>query len=898
MMLIFINFVFLFIIVYCEVSHDDAKCILENKKIVFLGDSITRFCTFGFNVWLETGELPDEEYKNKWGNSNKDFDCCESQKWTDDAPISSNGAHKQWFWKEFDDINARTDFYFIQGAWYDAMEDLENELSDYDIIVFNAGLWVLLDECGTDWTDDCADDFQNELGMAADKLFKNKIAIWRSTTCCGVEEDGSWIPSIESLNDEAKDVLADENNVGIVNAYELWGYNDLDEDTTDGTHATVQKCFEINSLVLEKINILQGGKCSNSDSNDEDIEEETPHPTSSPTYQPTYGPTKKTISNPTKMPTREPSQIPTLRPTSLQPEPSPRPSLIPTRQPIETRPPTSKPSLAPTYDPTDGLSCSNDNSWYKKSEPSKTCDWVSQHSPRCGVKGNDNRLAEDACFRACGCPNLGSPTQKPAVASTPTPTGQPTRVPTTRPTPTPTEHPTRVPTIRPSPTPTMEPTQSPTYQPTLEPQEAITTTSLVLKFLGTTIPDSVWQSVLATALVSSIESIAGSVRVNFEPFDSSRRQRRLEETDLVTAVVEASSRYAADLSASEAEEFFKDQLGPSIESGELETAILDAAEQWKAPTSEFDSISSAESLALVESTTSVMYVNDIIPTSLPSLSSSTIVPTTASPTQRPTASPSVVPTTLSPTLIPTRLSENTNKKNDDAASPHLLAVIIILAVFFLIILIGYVGYHVFSLHRNRSEHDRELNSKHREEWASQLHKRLSTKARIVEDERRRIAETQEAPVTERTMSSQEQGKTSSGRRHLRFEDDPVDSPLVNVYKEQDTHPVDTRSYSPYGLNQDQGSYFAPGDDTWPMYERVTNRADLSRFPSDSNINSQDNHGVARSRPPKLGANSASPHVTVGPGGKDISSSRRAPALSGTTNQATDELYIKGDVSDV
>mmetsp|Transcript_22047 Transcript_22047/g.26535 ORF Transcript_22047/g.26535 Transcript_22047/m.26535 type:complete len:863 (+) Transcript_22047:73-2661(+) len=855
MMLIFINFVFLFIIVYCEVSHDDAKCILENKKIVFLGDSITRFCTFGFNVWLETGELPDEEYKNKWGNSNKDFDCCESQKWTDDAPISSNGAHKQWFWKEFDDINARTDFYFIQGAWYDAMEDLENELSDYDIIVFNAGLWVLLDECGTDWTDDCADDFQNELGMAADKLFKNKIAIWRSTTCCGVEEDGSWIPSIESLNDEAKDVLADENNVGIVNAYELWGYNDLDEDTTDGTHATVQKCFEINSLVLEKINILQGGKCSNSDSNDEDIEEETPHPTSSPTYQPTYGPTKKTISNPTKMPTREPSQIPTLRPTSLQPEPSPRPSLIPTRQPIETRPPTSKPSLAPTYDPTDGLSCSNDNSWYKKSEPSKTCDWVSQHSPRCGVKGNDNRLAEDACFRACGCPNLGSPTQKPAVASTPTPTGQPTRVPTTRPTPTPTEHPTRVPTIRPSPTPTMEPTQSPTYQPTLEPQEAITTTSLVLKFLGTTIPDSVWQSVLATALVSSIESIAGSVRVNFEPFDSSRRQRRLEETDLVTAVVEASSRYAADLSASEAEEFFKDQLGPSIESGELETAILDAAEQWKAPTSEFDSISSAESLALVESTTSVMYVNDIIPTSLPSLSSSTIVPTTASPTQRPTASPSVVSTLLNPTTISTLSSKKKDNGSRSFISPH-TAAIFLLAILFFLLLVSYLAYHVFTLHQDRSAQNRVLCGKEREEWACQLHNRLSEKATTIEKERLRAAKRNCAPA---------KSKKVAVKRHIHFEDD-------------DYFTNNDMKTSTFGASIEE--------DGWSTYERASSSSD-----------------TRRAGPPQLnGLSSASNFYSLGPvGGVDENENGNIPPppMSAVTDYALyshSKVFIHGPYS--
>mmetsp|Transcript_16317 Transcript_16317/g.53142 ORF Transcript_16317/g.53142 Transcript_16317/m.53142 type:complete len:123 (+) Transcript_16317:49-417(+) len=101
-----------------DMTWEEARCIMTNKRMVFLGDSIQRYCAFGFNYWLEEGELPDEEYdSDKWGKNDQDYDERRGQTWTDYSPITDRTHHRAWVYKNFDDINAYTEFYFIQNVW-------------------------------------------------------------------------------------------------------------------------------------------------------------------------------------------------------------------------------------------------------------------------------------------------------------------------------------------------------------------------------------------------------------------------------------------------------------------------------------------------------------------------------------------------------------------------------------------------------------------------------------------------------------------------------------------------------------------------------------------------------------------------------------------------------------
>lgn len=49
--------------------------------------------------------------------------------------------------------------------------------------------------------------------------------------------------------------------------------------------------------------------------------------------------------------------------------------------------------------------CHESSSWYKKADPSKSCEWVSKHRPRCVVRGEDGSWAFESCELSCGtCP--------------------------------------------------------------------------------------------------------------------------------------------------------------------------------------------------------------------------------------------------------------------------------------------------------------------------------------------------------------------------------------------------------------------------------------------------------------------------------------------------------------
>mmetsp|Transcript_8582 Transcript_8582/g.28119 ORF Transcript_8582/g.28119 Transcript_8582/m.28119 type:complete len:417 (-) Transcript_8582:203-1453(-) len=55
--------------------------------------------------------------------------------------------------------------------------------------------------------------------------------------------------------------------------------------------------------------------------------------------------------------------------------------------------------------------CADSEAWYKRADPSKDCEWVSELSTkRCDVKAEDKTLASEACIEACGqCTNPGVP---------------------------------------------------------------------------------------------------------------------------------------------------------------------------------------------------------------------------------------------------------------------------------------------------------------------------------------------------------------------------------------------------------------------------------------------------------------------------------------------------------
>jgi len=46
--------------------------------------------------------------------------------------------------------------------------------------------------------------------------------------------------------------------------------------------------------------------------------------------------------------------------------------------------------------------CFDSATWHKRGDTSKDCEWVSTHSPRCGVRGEDGTMAHYSCPAACG----------------------------------------------------------------------------------------------------------------------------------------------------------------------------------------------------------------------------------------------------------------------------------------------------------------------------------------------------------------------------------------------------------------------------------------------------------------------------------------------------------------
>ncbi|KAH8066885.1 N2-acetyl-L-ornithine:2-oxoglutarate 5-aminotransferase [Aureococcus anophagefferens] len=289
------------------VTHDEARCILKDQRVAFFGDSLSRYCFFGMNVWLETGALRAEEFAGKWGVEGYDYDCCQEQQWTDDEQDCDAGSgHRMYLYKDFDDINA-----LLRSAsvWFDDLADLADTL-EADTIVYNQGWWQLKDcrgtYCGDDFDDECEATYREDqgrkreiqrrfnvsedLGQVIDHLFSRATtAVYRTTACCG-EEDDDWIGGIEAQNAVAKDVMG-AAGVPVADVHGFYGWDDLDAATFDGFHANVATCPLWYDLVLERIDAARGTNCiGNSDGWDY--------------YDPTRAPT--TAYAPTPRPTPDP----------------------------------------------------------------------------------------------------------------------------------------------------------------------------------------------------------------------------------------------------------------------------------------------------------------------------------------------------------------------------------------------------------------------------------------------------------------------------------------------------------------------------------------------------------------------------------------------------------------
>lgn len=749
-----------------QVTWDEARCVLENKRIAFFGDSISRFCYFGLNYWLETGELQPEECESSSGCFDEDFDTRGS--WTSSGPISGSSKHRQYFSKDFSN-DGQTEFYFIQGVWYDQLKDLvdSGDVDSAEVVVFNMGWWQLKDEdynpgyCGEDWTNDCDDQYRNDLEDLQSSLFErssNAINVWRTTTCCGEgldsnnEQDDSWVESIEKQNEAAEDVLG--SSVGYADGFSIASWNNIVDKTFDDPprHLNREACLELNMRVMAAIDEQQGNACTggggnNDEGGDEDEDEDdTPVVTPRPSYQPTYAPTRKPTPrpqhSPTRNPTREPTYAPSRRPTR---EPTPRPTREPTPRPTRqptyvptkaptprptprpviaetdrptpgpTRRPTPRPSLEPTPNPTHRPThhptyvptrrpsspeptvtpdCIRDLTWFKTGSPSNDCFWAESFEPRCDTKGDDGRLALEACCGVCYVPVVPtfnpsprpapaptlapspSPTARPAIGPTEPPAPRPTFVPTLKPTPGPTPKPTPKPTTEPTrsptpgpapgptgrpsaapvpgptsspvPAPSVAPTTPPSISPTLTPSASpsfMPSATRELAFAQTAVvaffadaddgSDEAWREAIGDAVVASSSALVSALDVQVQSSSSQRRRLEDEDSTALTFVVVAS--VLADGSTEDVRARVQSDLSTALDDGSLEAGIVQ-------PSGTFQGMDVAASKELVATQTTISV--EAFPTALP-----TPAPSTSSPTPIDSGSKSSKKSSSQPTLI-------------------------------------------------------------------------------------------------------------------------------------------------------------------------------------------------------------------------------------------------------
>lgn len=237
---------------YGAVSWDQAKCMLRNRKIAFVGDSNTRFHFFTFNVFLDSGLLRSGPYR-KDGEAPPDYDhATRKRTWTDWKARSPRSDHRSHFTKSFDSLGTTSDFYFAQTTWFGDdvtrsknMADLAKDLKGYDLVVFNSGWWDLKPwnetkrgyvACGDDWTAACATSYARDVDSVIKQLLKPaKAGIWREASCCA--DNPRWRGNLENMNEIARKKVS-KAKLDLVQTYFMYGVDQLDTATVgDHTHA-------------------------------------------------------------------------------------------------------------------------------------------------------------------------------------------------------------------------------------------------------------------------------------------------------------------------------------------------------------------------------------------------------------------------------------------------------------------------------------------------------------------------------------------------------------------------------------------------------------------------------------------------------------------------------------
>jgi len=439
-------------------------------------------------------------------------------------------------------------------------------------------------------------------------------------------------------------------------------------------------------------------------------------PTEFPTSIPSHTPTTSFI--PTELPT-------TLKPTTTQapseaPTYTPTISLSPTELPTKLNPtitlaPSESPSIPPAISsvPTTTMTpteyCFDSLTWFKTGEPSKSCLWVSTFLPnRCQVKGDDQRLAIEACRLSCddSCitytPTIVSPTFSPSIIETNVSTVPPSFL-------------QSAPTVS---TSILQTTFVPSYNPTnsFEPIDAIILTSLAVDFNLDADEITSYADALGRAVVSSVDSVTLVREVSFESASIEPDVRRLQSSTEFLASITGDGVFSGNLNEDEARDIVTSELEDAINSGRLTDALVAENDGSISDDTLTNAILIEQSLLGIPIDTEVIFaVGTVSPTKAPTVKttiSRTDLPTRA-PTLKPTNSRTDLPTrapTLKPTdsitvptLFPTRLPRGGgSKKKNDEMSAGLIALIVILIILFIICVGGGV-YFMFEKRREQDE---------------------------------------------------------------------------------------------------------------------------------------------------------------------------------------------------
>jgi len=332
------------------VSRDQALCILQNKKIGIMGDSISRYFTFTFNYFLRTGEIPpdfditlsDVSWGYVNGNENNGWNGVAAgvdyydfgDLWNDEDSDfrSTRTQHRQRF-ETAHDSDISTTFWFIQDTWYPVLEDLIDSTinNDYDILIVNSGWWELTDsdtldpdltavDCSLDGmykNEDCLSGYESDLRNFINALLPtfsldNKAIVWRNSNCCGDSFTQSEINdgdmrkgalAAHALNVITNDVMAelgiqtfDPSGTGNIANVGIKNQDIIDKRTFDGSHPRVWVYYAWIQVILNKI----AKQLGNYDACLGTTEIPTPAPsTAAPSFKPTYSmvPTSAECSN-------------------------------------------------------------------------------------------------------------------------------------------------------------------------------------------------------------------------------------------------------------------------------------------------------------------------------------------------------------------------------------------------------------------------------------------------------------------------------------------------------------------------------------------------------------------------------------------------------------------------